>query len=76
MKSPAGLTDVTLKARGYRKPMSRHDAWCNPTPADERHRLSMEAGSRALLGALWQRHKRVMLVARAHGRLVAEVRHG
>ncbi|MDQ5878399.1 MAG: hypothetical protein QG638_1131, partial [Pseudomonadota bacterium] len=35
MKNPAALTDVTLKARGYRKPMSRHDAWCNPAAADE-----------------------------------------
>lgn len=74
MKNPAALTDVTLKARGYRKPMSRHDAWCNPAAADERHRISMEAGSRALLGALWQRHQRVLLVARAKGRTVAEVR--
>lgn len=74
MKNPAALTDVTLKARGYRKPMSRHDAWCNPAAADERHRLNMEMGSNALLGALWQRHKRVMLVAMALGRNVVEVR--
>lgn len=74
MKSPAALSDTTLKARGYRKPMSRHDAWCNPVAAEERHRLGMELGSRALLGALWQRHKRVMLVAKAKGRNVVEAR--
>lgn len=74
MKNPAALSDTALKARGYRKPMSRHDAWCNPAAADERNRLNMEMGSNALLGALWQRHKRVMLVAKAHGRNVVEAR--
>ena len=74
MKNPAALSDTTLKARGYRKPMSRHDAWCNPAAADDRYRLDMEMGSNALLRALWQRHQRVMLVARASGRNVVEAR--
>lgn len=69
-RCPAALSDTTLKAIGYRKPMSRFGQWCSPKAADDANELSMRTGSDALLRAIWRSHQRVMLVAKASGRCV------
>lgn len=38
----------------------------------DRRLCEMENGSKALLQAIWHSHQRVMLVAKAHGRLVVQ----
>jgi hypothetical protein len=65
--------DALARMRDAAPRTTRHLAWHEDRPirpGTEAHETAMEQGSRDLLAALWQKHQRVMLVAKALGRQV------
>ena len=66
----AAITERGMWERGYPKPLHRDEPWMSPLAADAARLTDMATGSDALLRALWRRHQRVMLVAKARGRQV------
>lgn len=66
----AAITERGMSERGYPKPLRRDEPWMSPLAADAARLKDMATGSDALLRALWRRHPRVMLVAKARGRQV------
>lgn len=66
----AAITERGMWERGYPKPLRRDEPWMSPLAADDARLRDMKTGSDALLRALWRRHPRVMMVAKARGRQV------
>ena len=67
----AAYSERHLKAGGYKKPISKFDAWLCPFAADKANLIDMEFGSRALLKRLWDVHPHILQHQADCGRRVA-----
>jgi len=61
-----------MRRIGHRKPSPKFQGYMTDATALRDHEAMMADGSAELLRSLWYSHQRVMLVAKARGRLVVQ----